>query len=61
MAGVFVDVLPEDSAKTLETYAMKTIEEKINYYEGLDTFDDDIEKYKFLLEQRKKANLFLRI
>tara|TARA_X000000368_G_C22948416_1_gene675502 strand:- start:678 stop:1097 length:420 start_codon:yes stop_codon:yes gene_type:complete len=38
---------------------MKTIEEKINYYkESLDTFDDDIEKYKFLLEQGKKAESF---
>ena len=38
---------------------MKTIEEKINYYkDSLYTFDDDIEKYKFLLEQGKKAESF---
>ena len=38
---------------------MITIEEKINYYqESLDVFDDTMEKYKFLLDQGKKANQF---
>jgi len=38
---------------------MITIEEKINYYkENLDFFDDTMEKYKFLLDQGKKADPF---
>ena len=38
---------------------MTTIEEKINYYkEGLDTFDEDMEKYKFLLDQAKNCKPF---
>ena len=35
------------------------IEEKINYYkESLECFDDTMEKYKFLLDQGKKAKPF---
>ena len=38
---------------------MTKIKEKINYYqESLDIFDDTMEKYKFLLDQGKKANPF---
>ena len=38
---------------------MITIKEKISYYQkSLDTFDDTMEKYKFLLDQGKKANPF---
>ena len=38
---------------------MTTIEEKINYYkESLEVFDDEIEKYKFLLDQAKNAKSF---
>ena len=38
---------------------MKTIEEKINYYkESLDLFDDGMDKYKFLIDQAKKAKYF---
>ena len=38
---------------------MMTIEERINYYkESLDSFDDDMEKYKFLLDQGKNAEFF---
>ena len=38
---------------------MKTIEEKINYYkENLDLFDDAMDKYKFLIDQAKKAKNF---
>ena len=38
---------------------MKTIEEKILIYkESLDLFDDGMEKYKFLLDQGKKAKTF---
>ena len=38
---------------------MMTIEERINYYkESLDSFDDDMEKYKFLLDQGKNAKSF---
>ena len=38
---------------------MKSIEEKINYYkESLDLFDDGMEKYKFLIDQGKKASNF---
>lgn len=36
-----------------------TIEEKINYYkESLEIIDDSMEKYKFLLDQGKKAKTF---
>ena len=36
-----------------------TIEEKnTNYKESLDSFDDTMEKYKFLLDQGKRANPF---
>ena len=36
-----------------------TIEEKITYYkEGLDSFEDAMDKYKFLLDQGKKAKPF---
>ena len=36
-----------------------TIEEKITYYkESLDSFEDTMEKYKFLLDQGKKAKPF---
>ena len=36
-----------------------TIEEKITYYkEGLDSFEDTMDKYKFLLDQGKKAEPF---
>ena len=35
---------------------MNTIEEKINFYkENLELFDDDLDKYKYLLDQAKKA------
>ena len=35
------------------------IEEKITYYkEGLDSFEDIMDKYKFLLDQGKKAKAF---
>ena len=38
---------------------MTTIEEKINYYkENLEVFDDEMEKYKFLLDQAKNAKIF---
>ena len=38
---------------------MKTIEEKILIYkESLDLFDDGMEKYKFLIDQGKKAYSF---
>ena len=38
---------------------MKSIEEKINFYkESLDLFDDGMEKYKFLIDQGKKAKKF---
>ena len=38
---------------------MKTIEEKIYYYkESLDLFDDGMDKYKFLIDQAKKAKIF---
>ena len=38
---------------------MTTIEEKINYYkESLEIFDDEMEKYKFLLDQAKNAKSF---
>ena len=36
-----------------------TIEEKITYYKNsLDFFEDTMDKYKFLLDQGKKAKLF---
>ena len=36
-----------------------SIQEKINYYKkNLDGFDDTMEKYKFLLDQGKKAKIF---
>ena len=35
---------------------MKTIEEKINFFkENLELFDDDMDKYKYLLDQAKNA------
>ena len=38
---------------------MKTIKEKIEYYKDcLDVFDDGLEKYKFLIDQAKKAKQF---
>jgi len=38
---------------------MMSIEEKINFYKkNLNIFDDDMEKYKFLLDQGKKAKTF---
>ena len=38
---------------------MKTIEEKINYFrENLELFDDDMDKYKYLLDQAKNAKTF---
>ena len=38
---------------------MKSIEEKINLYkDNLDLFDDGMEKYKFLIDQAKKAKKF---
>tara|TARA_Y100001970_G_C14127721_1_gene799927 strand:- start:786 stop:1208 length:423 start_codon:yes stop_codon:yes gene_type:complete len=38
---------------------MKSIEEKINFYrENLELFDDEMDKYKYLLDQAKNAKLF---
>ena len=38
---------------------MKTIQEKINFFKkNLELFDDDMDKYKYLLEQAKNAKLF---
>ena len=38
---------------------MISIKDKINYYkESLDIFDDDMERYRFLLDQSKKAKPF---
>ena len=38
---------------------MKTIEEKINFFrENLEVFDDDMDKYKYLLDQAKNAKPF---
>ncbi len=38
---------------------MSSIEEKINFFkENLDLFDDDMDKYKYLLEQAKNAKPF---
>ncbi len=38
---------------------MKTIEEKIKYYkDSLDFFSDGMDKYKFLIDQSKKAKKF---
>ncbi len=35
---------------------MKSIEEKINFFkENLELFDDDMDKYKYLLDQAKNA------
>ena len=38
---------------------MKSIIEKINFFkENLELFDDDMDKYKYLLDQAKKAKTF---
>ena len=38
---------------------MKSVEEKIKYYkENLELFDDDMDKYKYLLDQAKNAKPF---
>ncbi len=38
---------------------MNSIKEKISYYkESLELFDDDMDKYKYLLDQAKKAKPF---
>ena len=38
---------------------MTSIKNKIKYYkDGLDCFSDNMEKYKFLLDQAKKSKLF---
>ena len=38
---------------------MKSIEEKINFFkENLELFDDDMDKYKYLLDQAKNAKPF---
>ena len=38
---------------------MKSIEEKINFFkENLELFDDDMDKYKYLLDQAKNAKAF---
>ncbi len=38
---------------------MKSIEEKINFFkESLELFDDDMDKYKYLLDQAKNAKPF---
>ena len=38
---------------------MTSIKEKIKYYkDGLDCFSDNMEKYKFLLDQAKNSKLF---
>ena len=38
---------------------MTSVEEKIKYYkENLDLFEDDMDKYKYLLDQAKKAKSF---
>jgi cysteine desulfuration protein SufE len=38
---------------------MKTIEEKINFFkENLKLFDDDMDKYRYLLDQAKNAKSF---
>ena len=38
---------------------MKSIEEKINFFkENLELFDDDMDKYKYLLDQAKNAKEF---
>tara|TARA_B000000441_G_C21545738_1_gene234296 strand:- start:107 stop:529 length:423 start_codon:yes stop_codon:yes gene_type:complete len=38
---------------------MISVEEKIKYYkENLELFDDDMDKYKYLLDQAKKAKSF---
>ena len=38
---------------------MTSVEEKINYYrDNLELFDDDMDKYKYLLDQAKNAKPF---
>ena len=38
---------------------MTSIVEKINFYkENLELFDDDMDKYKYLLDQAKNAKTF---
>ena len=38
---------------------MTSIEEKINFFkENLELFDDDMDKYKYLLDQAKNAKKF---
>ena len=38
---------------------MKTIEETINFFrENLELFDDDMDKYKYLIDQAKNAKTF---
>jgi cysteine desulfuration protein SufE len=38
---------------------MMTIEEKINFFkENLELFDEDMDKYRYLLDQAKNAKLF---
>ena len=38
---------------------MKSIEEKINFFkENLELFDEDMDKYRYLLDQAKNAKLF---
>ena len=38
---------------------MMTIEEKINFFkENLELFDEDMDKYRYLLEKKKNAKLF---
>ena len=38
---------------------MTSVEEKIKYYkENLELFDDDMDKYKYLLDQAKNAKPF---
>ena len=38
---------------------MTSIEEKINFFrENLELFDDNMDKYKYLLDQAKKAKIF---
>ena len=38
---------------------MKSIEEKINFFkDNLELFDDDMDKYKYLLDQAKSAKKF---
>ena len=38
---------------------MTTIQEKINFFKtNLDTFEDDMDKYKYLLDQAKNKKTF---